>query len=232
MSVHDRAIAIAALAVSLLLHGLLFYDTGSVAGNVERERVKRTVTRISFRSVAAPQTLPQPPQPDTERPPEPQVTEAVEPPPEPVPPQPEKPAERARQPEPAPPQEPPAAPPVESTAAAEKASAAAEAVSGTVQDPALVEQAKQEYLRRLMAHIESHKSYPRAARRRRLEGDIRVSFSLQADGAVAALQAVGGHRLLTGAARQAVERAVPLPMPPESLSLPWEVAFTMRFSLH
>jgi protein TonB len=234
MSVSDWAIAMAALAASLLLHGLLLYNTGSVAGNEEPLAKERTVTRVSFRSVAAPQTLPQPPQPDTEKPPEPEVTEAPEPPPEPEPPKPEKRAEKTRQSEPAPkpPQEPTRSPPVESSAEAEKTPAAAEAVSGTVQDPALIEQARQEYLRRLMAHIESHKSYPRAARRRRLEGDVRVTFSLQGGGRVAALQAEGGHRLLTGAASEAVERAVPLPPPPESLSLPWEVAFTMRFSLN
>jgi protein TonB len=233
MSVNDWFIGCAAFAASLLLHGLLFFNTGSMAGNNERVKPERSVTRVSFRSVAAAQTPPQPQQVMPEQPPEPEVTEAPEPPPEAEPPRPEKRAERARQPEPEPkpPREQQPPPQAPTTAAAQKAPATAEVVKGTVQDPALVELARQEYLRRLMAHIESHKHYPRAARRRGIQGDVAVAFTLHPGGRVDALKTDGAHRVLRAAAGDAVEAAQPLPKPPESLALPWEVSFTMRFTL-
>ncbi len=228
---YDRVIWAGAVVVSALLHGLLFFNTGSVAGNSKPVKSERTVTRVSFRSVTAPQT----PQVAAEAAREVEVIEAREQEPQPKP-KPLKKAPRAktlRQPEtkPAQPERQEQMPSAVSTVEAENSPAATEVVSGTVEDPALIEKAKQEYLRRLMTHIEACKEYPRAARRRRIEGDVRVSFSLQAEGGVAALQAEGGHRLLAGAARQAVECATPMPPPPENLVLPWQVSFTMRFSL-
>jgi protein TonB len=233
MSGHDRLYWSGAVALSLSLHGMMLFNTGSLAGNQEQPQQKRHVTRVSFRSAASPPTTPQALPQETPKELEPEVTEAPEPPPKPTPPKPEKRAERAHEVEPRPSPEPaPQIPPVPTSATAEKVPAASEAVSGTVDDEALIEKAKQEYLRRLMAHIEKHKHYPRTARRRHLEGDVRVSFTLQAGGRVVALVVDGGPEVLSSAALQAVEEAVPLPEPPPSLGLPWPVAFTMRFSLN
>jgi protein TonB len=229
----DWIIGSGALVASLLLHGLLFFNAGSVAGNTEQVKPKQSTTRVSFRSVAAPPTVPQPQQPVAEKPPEPEVTEAPQPPPKPEPPKPEKRAEKARQPEqevkPSSPEQAP--PPAATTSETEKAPSAAEVVQGSVEDPALIEQARQEYLRRLMAHIEAHKHYPRAARRRGIQGDVKVSFTLKAAGRAEGLTAVGGHRLLNSAASDAVRDAQPLPPPPDLIKLPWPVNFTMRFTL-
>ncbi len=82
-----------------------------------------------------------------------------------------------------------------------------------------------------MAHIEKYKHYPRAARRRRIEGDVRVTFKLQQNGRVGNLIVDGTQEVLNSATQRAVEEALPLPEPPPSLSLPWPVAFTMRFRL-
>lgn len=234
MSVNEWTLRIGALLVSLLLHGLLFFNTGSTAGNDERQPPKKNVTHLSFRSVAAPQTPPQAQPESPAKPLEPEVIEATEPPPKPQPPKREMRAKKASQQEPVPQVAPEkeAAPAMPTSEEVEKSPEVAEAVTGTVLDPAVVEQAKQEYLRRLMAHIEAHKEYPRAARRRRIEGDVKVAFSLLEGGRITGLNTNGGHRLLGEAARQAVEEAVPMPAPPESMSLPWQIAFTMRFSLN
>ncbi len=233
MRINDWAVWSGAIAASLLLHALLFFNTGSTAGNSEQVKPPRSTTRVSFRSVAAPRTVPQPQQPVPDKPPEPEVTEAPEPPPRPEPPKPEKRAEKAHQPEPEakPARQEQTPPPAATSAEAEKAPVAAEVVQGSVEDPAVIEQAKQEYLRRLMAHIESHKHYPRAARRRGIQGDVNVSFTLKAAGRVEGLTAVGGHRLLSSAASDAVRDAQPLPPPPDLIKLPWPVNFTMRFTL-
>jgi len=232
MSRNDWAIWSGAIIASLVLHGLLFFNTGSLAGNNEQVKPKRSTTRVSFRAVTAPQAVPQPQQPMPEKPPEPEVTEAPEPPPEPEPPKPEKQTQKARQPQKQPqPTKQRETPPTPTTEVAEKKPAAAEAVKGTVMDPAVIEQAKQKYLRRLMAHIEAHKHYPRAARRRGIQGETEVSFTLQQGGRVSGVEVSGSQRVLVSAARNAVEAAAPMPQPPDNLPLPWEVSFTMRFTL-
>ena len=229
----DVALWSGALALSLLVHGLLFFNTGSLAGNQEQRQQERHVTRVSFRSAASPPTTAHEVSVAPPKPPEPEVTEAPEPPPKPAPPKEEKRAERARQVEPLPVPEPsPLVQQEPTSAAADKVPVVSEAVSGTVADPALIEKARQEYLRRLMAHIEKYKNYPRAARRRRIEGDASVSFTLQAGGQVGDLMVNGAQEILNSAARRAVEDAMPLPEPPSTLGLPWPVAFTMRFSLN
>ncbi len=234
MKGRDGLLWAGALVLSLLVHGLLFFNTGSLAGNQEQRQPERHATRVSFRSAAAPSTTPQAvPMEVPPEEPEPEVTEAPAPPPEPAPPKPEKRAERAREVEAQPSPEPaPQPPPMPTSAAADKVPVVTEAVNGTVEDPALIEQAKQEYLRRLMAHIEKYKHYPRAARRRRIEGDVHVSFSLQSSGQADALSVEGGQEILNTAACRAVEEAMPLPEPPPAIGLPWPVAFTMRFSLN
>lgn len=238
MKRYDGLIAAAAVTLSLILHGLLLFNSGSVAGNRDQTTPQPSQTRVSFRSVAAPQTPPQPPQPLPEQPPEPEITETPEPPPEHEPvkaPAPAPRAEKAVQPEPVEtqPQHEPTPVPSPPTPATERAEKAPESVpvKGTVADPALVEQAKQEYLRRLMAHIEAYKHYPRAARRRGLEGDVTISFVLHETGRVSTVTAEGAHRLLLTAASEAVNAAQPMPEPPASQALPWEIAFTMRFTL-
>lgn len=232
MKVNDWTIGLVALGASLLLHVSLFLNSGSVAGNTEAREPARKVTRVSFRSVTAPPT-PAEPQPEVpEKPPEPEVTEVPEPLPKPEPPKPKRQAERARQTEPAP--EPPETEPVPqqaSAAEAQKSPAPAEVVAGSVADPAVIEKARQEYLRRLLGHIESNKYYPSAARRRGLEAMVKISFELLADGRIRELNVAGGHKLLRRAAEEAVEQSLPMPTPPAEVVTPLVVNFSMAYQL-
>jgi protein TonB len=98
-------------------------------------------------------------------------------------------------------------------------------------DALLLEQQRNEYLRRLLGHIESHKFYPQAARRRGLEAEVRISFVLLADGQIKNLSVVDGHKLLRGAAQEAVVRALPLPRPPEAVATPLAINFSMAYQL-
>ena len=216
-----------AIVLSLLVHALVLLDTGSLAGNQELQQRVRDATRLSFRSATSPPTKPIVQSQETL--PEAEVIESPEQPPETTPPTPERTAERASQVAPEPSAEMREA---IASASVEEVSVPAEAVSGTVDEPALIKQAKQEYLRRLMAHIEKYKHYPRAARRRRIEGDVSVSFNLQEAGRIRGLTVAGGHDILNSAVQRAVEEAMPLPKPPPSLERPLPVAFTMRFSLY
>lgn len=91
--------------------------------------------------------------------------------------------------------------------------------------------AQETYLARLLAHIDSHKFYPRSARRRGQEGDIHVMFFLLQDGGIRALEISGGNRQLREAAERAVQAALPLPPPPASINLQEQISFSMQYRL-
>ena len=161
------------------------------------------------------------------------MCEAPAPPPKPKPKKEKKVAEKVRQVEPPKPtsQPEPVSTPTPSTNAAEKPSLPSQQASGTVDDPALLEKAKHEYLRRLMAHIELHKHYPRVARRRGIEGAVEVSFQLLPGGEVSDVTVEQGHRVLRKAVEEALAAARPMPAPPTALELPLPISFSMQFSL-
>ncbi len=231
MRLREWLIWASAGGLSLLIHLALFVDSGSQAG-VEKPAVP-TNTRISFRSVAAPITPPQDAAQQEIKQPVEEVVEAPAPPPKPKPREKKKRAEKVRQLEPLKPapQPEPATPPVPSTETAQKPVLPAEAAAGSVDDPALLEQAKHEYLRRLMAHIDSHKNYPRVARRRGIEGEVAVSFRMLKGGEVSEVNIEEGHRVLRKAVEEAIVAAQPMPVPPSTLELPLELSFNVQFTL-
>lgn len=95
----------------------------------------------------------------------------------------------------------------------------------------LLQQERQQYLQQLMSHIESFKYYPRAARKRSLEGEVKVSFILLDDGSYEQLSLDGTHSALVKASRVAMESATPLPLPPNDMVIPGQIDFTMSYSL-
>ncbi len=95
----------------------------------------------------------------------------------------------------------------------------------------LGEEEKAHYLALLLAHIESHKYYPRAARKRGIEGGVDVSFLLLPSGEIAAIDATGGPTLLRRAALKAINAALPLPTPPKPLTRSLPVKYRMAFLL-
>lgn len=93
--------------------------------------------------------------------------------------------------------------------------------------------ARRDYLVRLQARLQRNKEYPPHARRRRVEGTVRLHFVGHADGRVSEARIVegSGSRALDDAARAMLRRAEPLsPFPDdlgrESLTVP--VAFRLR----
>jgi len=95
----------------------------------------------------------------------------------------------------------------------------------------LLQHERQQYLHKLLSHIESFKFYPRAARRRSLEGDVKISFMLLDDGYCEQLTLDGRHSALVNATQQALESAMPLPVPPKDIGLPRQIEFAMAYSL-
>ena len=97
---------------------------------------------------------------------------------------------------------------------------------------ALIAQQREHYLKQLMAHIEKFKYYPRAARRRNIEGEVTVSFKMSQDGRIAELIISSDYGVLKQAAADAIESALPLPLPSSELLFSKAVKFNMRYMLN
>lgn len=216
-----------AFAVSLLLHGLIFADYGGQPSAISAQPIQ-SVTRLSF--------LAPPPEPVVV----PEVIKQVVPEPKPemqeikpvrkeehkvvknkakemvVEPVQEVVQEQIIQPEP--------------VAVVAQAVAVAAAVQPQV-DEGLIKRETERYLTEVMAHIEKHKWYPKAARRRGVEGEVHVRFVLHHDGSTEGLTVESGPSMLVAAARKAVEKAMPMPSPPAGVHCPLECEFRMRFNL-
>jgi protein TonB len=95
----------------------------------------------------------------------------------------------------------------------------------------LLQRERQQYLHALMSHIETFKYYPRAARRRYTEGEVKISFVLRDDGYYEQLMLEGGQSVLVKATQEALESAVPFPLPPDDIGLSGQIEFTMEYSL-
>lgn len=87
------------------------------------------------------------------------------------------------------------------------------------------------YLAAVLAHIESHKFYPVAARRRGLQGSVHVCFTLDARGMVSDLDVTGNNSMFVEAARSAIHNALPLPIAPSLDGFPLVVHYQMTFKL-
>jgi len=101
-------------------------------------------------------------------------------------------------------------------------------VRGTGQQTVTV---SEQYLSKLLIHIESYKYYPRVAQRREIEGVVTVSFRMLRDGVIENLRVSGAHLILQKAAESAVQQALPMLPAPEKMRLPFEVSFVMQFQL-
>lgn len=87
------------------------------------------------------------------------------------------------------------------------------------------------YKRRLFEHIDAHKIYPPTARRRQLQGQVKVAFTIEPGGGLSNLKVSEGHPQLEEAARQTVQCALPLPLPADGVELPFNFCYRMDFRL-
>ena len=210
MKAFDIRLRFAVILFSAIAHGMVlwFFASALLKPGVELPTPATTRVSLNFQRPTPPAPEP-PPQPKPKPKPKPKPTPKPlpQPKPEPEPP-----------PEPQPEQPPP--PEMTEPQQTEEAMMAANATSGV-----------QDYLALVMQRVERHKNYPRVARRRGLEGSVRIRFLIAADGTVRALNLEDGHSLLRSAARRAVENAMPFPPPPPGAAKPCPIAFTMLFEL-
>jgi protein TonB len=202
-----------AILMSLFVHGMMFMQSGARVG-VENTTAFQAplITRLSFNQAAEKPVLDEPVL-KKEQPPKP--VEVAKPKPVDV----IKKIERAR--------------PVEEIQPVRQVLAPTQTRGQQVaqNSDGLLKQKRQQYLHKLLSHIESFKYYPRAARRRSMEGSVSISFTLRGDGFYDQLVMDGKHAVLVRAAEQALESATPLPTPPDDIGLSNEIEFTMVYSI-
>ena len=222
----------AAFAVSAVIHAALFIQFGGATSVRQAEHPARnTVIRLSF-IAPSPVTPPEHARPKPKL--KPKLKSKLEPKPKPVKkkPRPMPAKKSAFKPKPEPVPEPKETHESDVPVQAAKVPTAVSGVPAI--DEGLIARERQHYLVQIMACIEKHRWYPPAARRRGLEGDVRISLSLFPDGSIRSFIVEGGHRLLRFATKRAVEEAVPLPDPPLSIRGTPELLalhFSMRYRL-
>jgi protein TonB len=223
-----------AIVISLLVHGLLLWQQDTMLYRTDGEQVKQHgFTRLSFRTLSKPVT--------------PAITPQVIP--EPTPIQPEKQSEPVPKPKPVRKIEksatphvtqqqrtPAPAPPVHQAVVTQETttppvSESPPAMIEPAGDSKAIAQARHNYLGDLAAHIESYKFYPRAARRRGIQGVIQVTFRLLENGSITDLEIKNGHKLLRSATEQALQKAQPLPRPPTTINTPLQISYGMEYLL-
>lgn len=206
-----------AIAASLALHAGLLIQAGGAIGVSEPVTQAQSITRLTFSKPAPlPEEVPM-------AAPEPQPENQPKPEPKPVA-RPEKAVPEKREPEPKAVAEKPQ--PARSVAAT-----AAQTEQAPQLDDGMIENKTKAYLASVIAHIEQHKWYPKAARRRGIEGDIEVTFLLLPDGSANAVEVTSGPEVLLEAARKTMARATPLPPPPPDIHCPIRCSFRMQFAL-
>lgn len=92
---------------------------------------------------------------------------------------------------------------------------------------------KKSFFASLRTTIQNHLRYPIAARRRGMEGDIAVRFSLANDGTIHSISVQRGETIFHNAAKTAVASASGIDVPKNlSDALPMEIELTLEFKLN
>ena len=92
--------------------------------------------------------------------------------------------------------------------------------------------AKQDlFLAQLVKKINENKSYPFSARRRGIEGEVKMSFFLLANGMVENIKQLSGKSVFTKSAFSAIEKSFPLTMDKTLFAFPKEFTITIAYVL-
>lgn len=89
---------------------------------------------------------------------------------------------------------------------------------------------KNQFLASIRAKINKHKSYPRVAKKRGMQGNIKVKFTILKNGNVGNIS-VSGPKIFHKSARKAVKSAFPVNAKKAPISLPKSINITLRYQL-
>ncbi|MGI9278488.1 MAG: TonB family protein [Endozoicomonas sp.] len=86
----------------------------------------------------------------------------------------------------------------------------------------------QQWLAQLQYRINRNKTYPYQAKRRRLEGEVKLKAEINSDGTLAKASMLAGKKAFETSSLRAIERSLPLP-PPHKKSV--TVTFIIKYQL-
>ena len=89
---------------------------------------------------------------------------------------------------------------------------------------------KNQFLANIRTKINKHKSYPRIAKKRGMQGNIKVKFTILSSGKVGNIL-VTGPKVFHNSARNAVKSAFPVNAKNAPISLPKSINITLRYQL-
>lgn len=89
---------------------------------------------------------------------------------------------------------------------------------------------KNRFLKKIRRKINQHKSYPKIAKRRGMQGTVKIRFTILANGNVGHIS-VSGPKVFHNSARNAVKKAFPIGTRNVPLSLPASVNLLLRYQL-
>ena len=227
MNHHERSSFIVAAVISITVHATAVVYIGH--NDTPLSNQPQSTVSLMRISLAPARPAAQEPEPETIPEPEPPTPPPLQKPvPKPEPVQ-EPLPEPIIEPVPTSSEEPETAEPIEEQTATSSYTEAP--VNKPALDQVALENERDSYLLRMLAHIDSHKYYPRNARRRGTEGEVQITFYLHEDGSISDLQVKGGSKVLRRAAKQAVQKALSLPAPPESMHLQEQIRFGIVYRL-
>ena len=91
---------------------------------------------------------------------------------------------------------------------------------------------KENYTTKIHNKINENKKYPLNARRRNIEGRVRVSFDVIKNGDITNLRLSEAQALLKKASLKAIKKSLPLPEIPDKLEAPVHISFYMSYRLN
>jgi len=89
---------------------------------------------------------------------------------------------------------------------------------------------KDEFLANIRAKINKHKSYPRIAKKRGMQGTVKVEFTILSNGNVGNIF-VSGPKVFHRSVRNAVKNAFPVNVKSAPITLPKSINITLRYQL-
>ncbi|RLA68890.1 MAG: hypothetical protein DRG09_07060 [Epsilonproteobacteria bacterium] len=89
---------------------------------------------------------------------------------------------------------------------------------------------KNKFLANIRTKINKHKSYPRVAKKRRMQGSVKVKFTILRSGKVGNIS-LNGPKVFHNSARTAVKSAFPVNAKRSPISLPQSINLTLRYQL-
>jgi len=92
--------------------------------------------------------------------------------------------------------------------------------------------AKQDlFLAYLVERINENKTYPNTARRRVIEGDVKMAFNLYADGTVNNIKMLSGKKIFNKSAVEAIAKSFPVNVDSTLFHFPKELTITIAYTL-